>query len=223
MGAEDGQVEKTTDKNDAPVALAAHTDLNRPPASERTIPEDPSELREELVRARASLHGRNVENTKQRLRLEELERIEDERKNGELSEMDKLKRQLGDFKQRELDTVRAKEVAEARLVETRINNAVERQALAMGFEYPDIAPQLIDRKRVVYDPETEKVDGVKEALERLLKDRPGLVKASPRGGTPPRDFTSRGGVVGNGSRNDRGTEVRTLTPTEDLLNLGGYS
>lgn len=188
------------------------------PATQRPIPEDPEELREELKRTRQALESRNSEAARQRIRLDELERAEEERQNGQLSEMEKARKELTESQRRTQDAVHRAEAAEAQAVELRITHAVERQAAAMGFEYPDITPQLIERRLVSYDPETNKVTGAKEALERLLKDRPGLAKASPRGGTPPRDVVLRGGLAAH----QREQEVRPLTPKEDLLAQGGY-
>ncbi|HMF59211.1 MAG TPA: hypothetical protein VK595_02495, partial [Vicinamibacterales bacterium] len=136
------------------------------------------------------------------------------RKNASLSETERLKTENKAAATKAAEAERRATAAEERLVREQIDAAVEREAVKLGFEYPDITPQLIDRTRVEKDEESGKIVGVKEALERLAKERPNLVAASPRGGTPPREGPRR-----TGDREPRGKGESN--PFEDELRRTG--
>jgi chromosome segregation ATPase len=185
-------------------------------ARDEDLPDDPDELKEELKRAREALKRTNRENADRRRRTEELERAEEERKNATLGETDRLKKERAEADRRAAEAERRAADADAKLVRQRIDLEVERLAARMGFLYPDIAAQLIERGRVEIDEDSGKVVGVKEALERLVKERPGLVEASPRGGTPPREGPRR--TAATGAREERGNPFE-----DDLRGSGKYS
>lgn len=157
------------------------------PATEREVPEDPDELRAELERSRAALAKVNRESAERRRRLEDLERAEEERTRAQMSETDRQKREREDAERRAREAEdRAREV-ETLLASERIDRAVERAAMELGFEYPQDVPKLIDRSRIDVDEETGKILGVKEAVDKLLKERPALLSVRRGGGTPQRD------------------------------------
>lgn len=167
------------------------TTTPRKPAERRD--DAPPEADDEKQRLRAALSKANKEAADRRRRLEELERAEEERKTATLTEAEKVRKAAKDAEAARVEAERRAVDAEAALTEERLKSAVERTATTMGFDYPDIAPSLIDRSRPLIDEETGKPDpkAIKDALERLLRDKPGLAGAAPRGGTPPREGPRR--------------------------------
>jgi hypothetical protein len=57
---------------------------------------------------------------------------------------------------------------------------------------------MIDRDMVEIDPDTGKVKGAKEAVEKLFKERPGLGGAKRGGGTPLRDTSGNRRAMNGG-------------------------
>jgi chromosome segregation ATPase len=180
----------------------------QPPARGRrddTAPDsDADTLKAELERTRKALKDANREAAERRRRLDELEAAEEDKKRAGLSEMERLKAERSDAAKKAAEAERKAEAAEAALIDERINAAVEREAVKQNFIYPDIAPSLIDRNRVSIDEETGRPAGIKEALERLLKEKPELAYAAPSGGTPPRDGPRR---LRGGGRGDRAPDI----------------
>lgn len=212
--------EHETENPPAPPAPPANPNrgLHEPPARHAPTPppdegdEDPAALKAELERTRKALKDANRISAEKRARLEELERIEQERKDNELTEAERVRKAADDAARARAEAERRAAAAEAALVQTRIDHAVEREAARLGFQYPDIAAQLVDRRKITVD-EDGKIAGVKDTLEKLLKDKPGLAASGPRGGTPPRDTPRGGAPVPNGRAADA---PRPLTPEEDL-------
>jgi hypothetical protein len=192
-----------------------------PPTRERELPEDPDELKRELQRTRDALKRANQEATERRRKLDEIEDRERKAKEKDLTDGQRLQKQLADERRAKAEAER--ELADARelLVRTRIDTQVEREAQALDFEYPDIAPSLIDRGEVEYDPETGRVDGVKKALERLLKAKPGLAKSYSGGGTPPRQNPRQPPFGGRGGDGNQGQQQPSIH--QQLAAEGGYA
>lgn len=165
-----------------------------PPREEET--DDVDALRDQIKEMKLALTKANKLTTEKRLRLEELERKEEEQANAKLSDDEKTKQSLRLAEQRAAEAERRAKESEERMLRNEINLAVEREAGKLLFEYPEIAPQLIDRSLVEKDEVSGRIVGVKEALERLIKDKPGLVLSAPRGGTPPREGPRRQGPNG---------------------------
>lgn len=152
-----------------------------------SVPEDLESLRAEHERTKTALAKANKEATARRHRLEELEAAERERETANLSEAERIKREIRDARDKAAEFERLAIAAQTALDTEKINNEIERQATKMGFVYPDTVHGMIEPGRVEKDPETGKIIGVKEALERLAKERPKLIEAAPRGGSPPRE------------------------------------
>ena len=190
-----------------------------PKKAEGLSAEEATELRAENARIKDALKKANSEAADRRVRLQEIERKEQEARDKELPEMERLKKERDDYR-RERDEAKEETTAARRqVVENRIQNAVERQAGIMNFTYPDIAYSLINRRDVRINEDTDRVEGVKEALERLLKEKPELAKAPVRGAPP-----TRGGsrCPGQASGNGRQREEPPMSPEEELRALGGY-
>jgi hypothetical protein len=83
------------------------------------------------------------------------------------------------------------------------------------FADPELAPKLVDRDQIEYDPETGKFSRVKEAVERVLRDHPGLATAQRGGGSPAAMRTKRPGT-GDGAAEG----VPSLR--EEFARLGNY-
>lgn len=179
MAHEDDQAEMAENGGDS-------KSLPKAPPS-REVPEDPDELRSELERTRSALAKTNRESAERRRRLEDLERAEEERKTAQLSESDRVKRDREEAERRAKEAEQKADLLSAQLQAERIDRAVERAAFDLGFEYPQDVPKLIDRERIEVDQETGKILGVKEAVDRLVKDRPALLSVRRGGGTPQRD------------------------------------
>lgn len=81
------------------------------------------------------------------------------------------------------EATKTAEDAVANLQKERIKNAITIQALKEGFEDPEDAHALLAEDAVTIDEKTDKVVGVKKALEKLLKDKPYLA-GSDEVGTP---------------------------------------
>lgn len=137
----------------------------------------------------------------------------------EKSEVQKARegREAADRAKAESD--RRAEAAEKALVQKLIDHEVEREAQKLGFLYPEIAPSVIDKSRVRFDPDTQRVEGAKDAVERVLKDKPGLANTPTRGGTPP---PGSGGGRPSGGPGGGGQGHQTLTPHDDMMVHGNY-
>ena len=107
----------------------------------------------------------------------------DELEQAQLSEQEKLA-------QRATDAERQASEAATKIADVSISADVQVKAVQMGVVDPQAAYLLMDRSSVTYDPATG-VNGVDEALTRLLEEKPYLRGNSPRtpninpeGGTP---------------------------------------
>lgn len=125
----------------------------------------------ELERTRAALKAANAESAKRRKRLEELEAAEQERAQAELSETDRLKKQL-----EETQAIAA--AAQARLNAELIKSAAHTAAVSLQTPFAS-ADALSDAVSLGAFAELEigsdgKVTGINEAIKALHKARPYL-------------------------------------------------
>lgn len=156
------------------------------------------ELRAENERIRKALAETNRKATADRKFREDFEREQEDRKKAQMGEVDRLKQELADRDQRERDKEAANESLKAENLRLRVDGLIERAAIAAGFENPELAPRLIDRERITSDPDSGKIEGVKEAVDRLAKEYPGLVRSVKSGLGHPSTIRARQGG-GNGS------------------------
>lgn len=183
------------DKDDPVVPPPTPTPKPAPP-TEDVDAMTPEELREHLRKARKSLKQTNAEaqaGREAKRRLQELEEEEEKRKTASLSEQERLQRRTAELERvaREAETKAAK--FQQQLVVARIDREVEDEARKQGAEIPrQVAEMLRGRQNngIEYDPETDKVNGVKDAVKKLIGEYENLTRRSgmPVGrGTPPRD------------------------------------
>lgn len=175
--------------------------------------QDPDRLAAELERTRVALKKANSEAAERRRRLEELEAEQTKKAEAELSETEKLRKALAahEAKARDAEALAARATAD--LQRSRVDHAIERFAAEAGFLYPETVPALIDRDAIEVD-EHGKVLGVRDAVNKLAKDKPGLLSAPGRGGTPVRDAPRRGG----GATAAQSPHDRVYTPEERIRN-----
>lgn len=161
---------------------------------------DAAKLRAENERIKKALSEANRKALADRKRLEDIDREKQEREDAKLGEAERLKKQLKDFEDRIREADRLRADAEAAVVAERINREIERAAIPL-FTHPELASQVVDRDRIVHDPETGKISGIKDALEAVLKKYPGL-GSSQRGGGSPAAMIPRRPGNGGGSQGD---------------------
>lgn len=152
----------------------------------------PDEIAAELKRTRESLKKANKEAADRRRRLDELEAAERQREEAKLTEDERTKRET-ERQREEARQVRTRAAElEAENKRLKIDHAVYIEAQEKGFEYPQDVSRLIDLDAIDMD-EVGRVDTktVKDAVERLAKARPALLRARYGGGTPPRDQPRR--------------------------------
>lgn len=151
---------------------------------------DADTLKAEVERLRRETKQKDTDAKNLRLKLQDFERRQQEEEDAKLTEAERVKKAREEAEERARAAEAALEKIRADLIEERIDRAIESAAAGL-MEYPDTAPRLIDRSRVEYDPDTGFVKGAKDAVERLLKDKPGLSTVRRGGGTPPRDTGPR--------------------------------
>jgi hypothetical protein len=156
-----------------------------------TVPEAPKpeeqpkaktaeELQASVDRLERAVKDANKEAASKRVRLEELERADQERQKASLSEVDRLKQQVAEA-QSEAEKARS----EAATV--RVKTAVIVAAGQMGFQDPEDAYALLDLSKLEIEKDG-KVAGVDEALKALVKAKAYMIKktgAGPIGPTNP--------------------------------------
>ncbi|HSW63418.1 MAG TPA: hypothetical protein VLH56_08920 [Dissulfurispiraceae bacterium] len=120
-------------------------------------------------------------------KLKELEEAEAKRKQAELSEMEKLKAQLAETEAKHRTALEQHQKG-------MIKSAVLMAATTANFQKPEDAYALMDLSMVEISDE-DKVTGVKEALEALVKERPYLIKSS-KPDSVNIDATNKGGSGG---------------------------
>lgn len=164
-----------------------------------------AEMQAEVETMRKALKEATKEAVDRKKRLADLEAEENKRKEAELSEVQKLQKQLAD----------AKAAAEAREKEVealRLRSAVESAATKLAFLNPADAYLLADLSGVEMTADG-KATGVEDALKSLLKERPYLAN----GQKPDGKGTPRAGQQTQGRE----------PPADDLIERkrreGGYS
>jgi hypothetical protein len=147
---------------------------------------------EEYKRMQSALKAANKESAARRKQIEELQAADDKRKKDELSEIDRLK-----LEKQEAETKAA--TAEATLQAERVKNQIYAEASKaqfgekkQPFEKPEIAYKLLS--------DEDKAGDVEDALKRLAKENPFLLKQVPAGdgvGSPARGKTKTNEVAAN--------------------------
>jgi uncharacterized membrane protein YqiK len=170
------------------------------------------QLRAENERIKKALAEANRKATADRKRLEDIDREKQEREDEKLGEGERLKKQLKESDDRARESEQRAAKLEDDLLQSRIDQAIERAAAPL-FLHPEVASRLVDRARILHDPETGKITGIKDALEAVLKQYPGLALANRGGGSPQAMRTRRPG--------DGGGE-KTPGLREEFARLGNY-
>lgn len=200
MATENTTPESETDEDENPKSTPKPTTKTSPKPAPATrdddLPDDPEELKALVARERAARAKVNKESADRRHRLEELERAEQERKDAQLSETQRVERETKAERQKREDAERRAEAAEKKLIDQKIDTALFIEASKRIWDYPETAAQLVNRRGIEYDEDNDKVHGVKEALDRLEKEKPGIGGSSPKGGTPPREGPRRPAAPG---------------------------
>lgn len=182
---------------------------------------DPDELR----RVREALAKANKEAEAHRKEARELREAEEQRKSGELSELERTKKEAAASAKAKADAEAKAAAAERALIDTRIDHSIERVAAQLNIEYPAHIPKLVNRDKIVYDADTGSVDknSVQKEVERLIKDCPGLVKAPAGRGSPNRDGPPSRPASAGVRGNNRGKDEEEPDLYSELHNEGGYS
>jgi hypothetical protein len=207
-----GETEEQAERRDPETGRGTEKDKGRR-QDRRDDPDEGKsveELKAEKARMAKALKDANDEARKKRLKLEEYERAEEERKAAGLSETEKVKNRLAAAERKAQEAEAKAQKAEARLRQNAIDAAVERAAREADFLYPELVPRQIDAGLVEIDEETGKVTGAREAVARLIKLYPDLVKSRAGGGTPPRDNPQRRPGAGGGGRDDARPDAERL-------------
>jgi hypothetical protein len=172
-------------------------------AADRAAPRQPdSPAADEAERLRAALKEANRKALADRKRVEELEALEEERKSANLSEMDRLKKQLAEIEARRRDAEVAAQRAAEELKQSQIDHAIEDEARSHNKAHPELYPRLVDKSGIQID-DAKGVVGVKEAVKKFLDKYPRLAEQPGSGGTPPpRDAARRflPGAAGAGDK-----------------------
>jgi len=134
---------------------------------EKRITLTPTQLEERLARERKKFA--DYDNVKSQ--LAELQQKEKERTDAELTEVERLKSELGDL-QAERDGL------QERFHDTLIRSAVEREAAKANFHDPSDAYDLADVSMITIDDEGKVMDAEK-AIAALVKAKAHLVKTAP--------------------------------------------
>ena len=98
--------------------------------------------------------------------LEKAKKLE-EMEQAQLSEQEKLTQRASEAERREAD-------ARAKVESTAISSAVKVRAIQLGIVDPDAAYLLMDKASVSYNAENDTVNGIDDALNLLLDDKPYL-------------------------------------------------
>lgn len=157
-------------------------------AEESTEEPDGEDVQAELKRTRAALKAANAEAAKRRKELKRFEEDEQKRKDAELSESERLQKELAAAQAAQAD-------AEARVNDVLLRSEVERAAVKAGFVDPEVAYQLADLSEVEIDEEDGSVSGADKAVKALAKEKPYLLRQPDK---PDIDAGTRGGSDGKG-------------------------
>lgn len=193
MATEDLQNDVTEDEAEDQPTQAETAGERREDEAEEQDGRSPEELRAEAERLRKQLKETNRKAAADRKRLEEVDREKREKEESKLSETARMRRRLDESEASLRELRDENEKLRVELQNQRIDREIERAAIGQ-FEYPQAAARLVDRDRISVDPETGKIAGVKDALDRVLKDYPGMATARRGGGSPAAMRTRRPGA-----------------------------
>lgn len=210
MAANDQQNVRDDEPNHRESAeMATHDDGNR----DNPTPVDPTEV----ARLQKALAEANRKAKADRLENEEFKRQQREAEEAKLGEADRIKRdrELAVAGQRQAEA--AAKSAKEELDRFKLDLEIERMALTAGFQYPEAVPRLIDRDLIDFDEDSGKAINLKDVLKRLAEKFPGLLTASPRGGTPPRT----GPAPRNGQQDPRGDSVNVVDELRKRVSYPG--
>jgi ribosomal protein L16 Arg81 hydroxylase len=171
-------------------------------------------LRAEAERLRKALAETNRKALADRKFREDVEREKQEKEDQKLGEAERLRKQLQEAEDRTRDAEQRTAKLEADLIERRIDQAIERAAVPL-FTRPELASKLVDRARITYDPDADKIGGIKDALESLLKQYPEIGTAHRGGGSPQAMKTRRPEQGGGGGNKEPGLR-------EEFAAMGNY-
>jgi type I site-specific restriction-modification system R (restriction) subunit len=140
-------------------------------------------LKAENERIKKAMAENNRKSAADRARLKDIDDEAKERENAKLGESEKLRKQLKELEdqKRESDQLAAR--LQEDLIARRIDTEIERAARPL-FTHPEVAVRMVERERIVHDPDTDKVSGIKEALDAVLKKYPDLGTAARGAGSP---------------------------------------
>jgi hypothetical protein len=138
----------------------------------------------ELAAARAALKAANNESAQRRKKLEEYEAAENKRKEAELTETQRLQKQLADA---QAESARVLTQANERIIQS----AFMAEAAKQGATHPGDAYALADRSAVTIDA-AGNVTGVDKAVEAVVKAGRLPVKAATQ--PPDINASNQGGA-----------------------------
>ncbi len=190
-GKKDGMSEKGTEGEKPEGTEGTEGERPEGASEEGQLTVTPEEAQAELTRVRAALKKANAEAAERRKKLKAFEEAEQKRKDAELSDKERLERQLVAAQQ-------AQEEAEAMVNDVLLRTAVDRAAAKAGFIDPEVAYQLADLSGVEIGEDGE-VAGVEKALKGLAKDKPYLLKQE---GSQQLDINAGKGGKGKGGQAD---------------------
>jgi hypothetical protein len=152
-------------------------------------PSSSEDLTKEVERLRNSLKRANAEAKENRLAAEELKRLKEEAENAKLSETERLQKELTVLQEQ-----RTQELQERFVHTVRQEAAVEAAKLGVETAYLDKIFRFLEWDDIEAD-DHGKPSNVRELIEQLVKEMPGLLKKSvpvTSGGptNPPRSATS---------------------------------
>ena len=197
MADENEQVDETERDEQATATPPAKPRKPESPPRRDEPADDDADLKSEVERLRQQTRQKDADAKRLRQKLEDFERKAREEEDAKLGETERLQKARDEAARKAAEAESAAARARAELIEERINLAVEREAAKQGFSYPDKVSRLIDRDRIEIDQDDpKKIVGVKEAVERLAKECPGMLTARPGGGTPSREAPNRRAAPG---------------------------
>lgn len=174
-----------TEQDDAIESTNATPSQAETAASGHDEVQDASALKTELDRIKKALTETNRKAAADRKFREDVEKDAQRKKDAELPELDRLKEEKARLEREKAELTAEKSRAEARALAIETDRQIERHAIAEAFESPELVPKLIERDRLIYEEDGSlRLSSVKDAVQRLAKDYPGLLKAKSGGGSP---------------------------------------
>lgn len=212
MATDDVQTDTDTDSEIDPHAETAADKSGTDKVTDKRT----KELEAEAERLRVALKETNRKAAADRKRLEDIDNEAKERENAKLGESERLGKRLKELEDQKREAEQRATKLEADLLDRRIDTEIERYAMP-HFNHPELASRLVDRDRIAYDPDTDKVTGIKDAVEAVLKKYPTLGSAQRGGGSPAAMRTRQPGSGGGQGSADKQASLR-----EEFARAGGY-